>query len=192
MTGSETCLLSLCSLIGVTCARRRLTWSSTSLSTSPHTPPLTSPALCAIRGSPASPASNLISCCMRRRRWVGRTVKQSNNQTVVLLSVSIKNVFFSVFCVLSLLCDNHCRIWSVQSVGMSLFFRASSLCTWRSIERSCQASRSTPARPATRSSRRRHTSRNTQRLTSRWGQAGIQTLLHFTESDRKLQESNSY
>lgn len=64
-----------CSLIDVTIAHRHLMWSSTSHSTSPHTRPLTSPALFAIKSSPASPASNLISCCMRRRRWVSRPIK---------------------------------------------------------------------------------------------------------------------
>lgn len=62
--------LSFCSLIDVTSARRHLTWSSTSPSTSQHTQHLTSPARCAIKSSPALPASNLTSCCMKRRRSV--------------------------------------------------------------------------------------------------------------------------
>lgn len=65
--------LSFCSLIDVTSARRHLTWSSTSPSTSQLTQPLTLPAQCAIKSSPASPASNLTSCCTKRRRSVKPT-----------------------------------------------------------------------------------------------------------------------
>lgn len=71
------------------------------------------------------------------------------------------------------------RIWSVQSAEMSLSCRASSPCTWRSIAKSCQASESTPARPAKRSSRRRHTSKNTWRVTPRWGWWGSRLLIYF-------------
>lgn len=58
------------SLTDATAARRRLTWSSTSRSTSPRTQRPTSPARSAIKGSPASPASSLTSCYTRRRRSV--------------------------------------------------------------------------------------------------------------------------
>lgn len=61
-----------CSLTDVTSARRRSTLSSTSPSTSPHTQPPTSPARCAIKSSPALPASNLTSCCTKRRRSVNQ------------------------------------------------------------------------------------------------------------------------
>lgn len=50
-------------------------WSSTSLFTSPHTGHLTSPAQFAIKGFPASPASNLISCCTRRRRLASQLIE---------------------------------------------------------------------------------------------------------------------
>lgn len=70
------------SLTDVTTAHRPLTWSLTSPSTSPLTQHQTSLARSAIKGSPASPASNRISCSMRRRRLV---TSQPNIKAVVLL-----------------------------------------------------------------------------------------------------------
>lgn len=74
--------LFLGSLTDVTTAHRRLTWSLTSRSTSPRTQHQTSPVRSAIKGSPVSPASNRISCCMRRRRLV---TSQPNRKPVVLV-----------------------------------------------------------------------------------------------------------
>lgn len=64
-------------------------WSSTSHSTSPHTPPQTSPAPFAIKGSPASPASSPISCCTRRRRLVSSTVKHET-----IIAFAFRNNFY--------------------------------------------------------------------------------------------------
>lgn len=59
---------------------------------------------------------------------------------------------FSLFLsLLSLPCG--VRIWSVASVEMSLSWRVSCVCIWRSTAKSLSDARSTLARPATRNSR---------------------------------------
>lgn len=189
MTVSETRLLSLCSLIGVTCARRRLMWSSTSLSTSPHTPPQTSPAPCAIRSSPASPVSNLTSCCTRRRRWAAAWMIKH------FLCVCIKKtLFFPVLCgpfftllqpLQNLICAECGDEFVLQSqLSLHLEEHRKELSGIKVYTcKTCDKEFKTSA----------HLKEHTKtHVKMRSGWDSDITLLHFTESDRKLHESNSY
>lgn len=99
--------LSVCSLTDVTSARRHSMWSSTSLSTSPHTPPRTSPVQHAIKSSHASPVSNLTSCCTRGKRSVPSLV--GHQAVTILFSLCSPQTFLCVFASSSLLCNDPCR-----------------------------------------------------------------------------------